>query len=150
MAHIRTQVRAEILAALAGMATPAAVYDERRLRIDASLLPCVILSLGQSDVEPDEASMGEPWLVQTVQAVTVELHAADDDGAALAATLDQLELEAETALAALNPSTIMEKLEPVSSALETSVDQDRVVGVRTLNWIATWRHKIGAADTPEG
>lgn len=149
MAHIRTQIRGMILTALQGMATPRAVYDERRVRVDTSLVPLVILSLGQSDVVDEGATMEEGWTLETDQTVTIELHTTADTGADVADELDQLELEAEAALSALNGGSVMTKIGPTSSTFDTSVEGDRVIGVRTLSWTATYSHVLGAADTPE-
>lgn len=151
--HARAQVRAALAAVLGGLATPAAVYMERRNRLDPGLLPAVVVALTDCEAQPGDRTMdaGDGFVVEWAQTVVVEIHATGRDGDVVAPVLDQVELEVETALGA-DPSLggLLELLEPTSSALDMTTDQDRTLGVRSITYTATWRAPFGAPDQPEG
>ena len=153
MAHNRTELRNAVLALLQAIPTPTAqaVYAERRRRIDATLRPLIIVSLGNDDFEPVERAMGSPsYSVEHSQALVIELHADGTDGDVVADQIDAMELEVEQALVSdLTLGGRAELITPVSSELETETEQERVIGVRTLNYIIAWRSVFGAPDTPE-
>lgn len=151
MAHNRTEVRNAIVALLSSMVTPVAVHAERRHRIDTTMRPLVVVTLGQTVAEPAQMVMGAPvYRVESTETITLELHADGVDGAAVADELDQMELEAEQILATdLELGGLVEMLYPVGSELEMSADQDRIIGVRSVNFTVAWRNAFGAPDTPE-
>lgn len=149
--HNRTAIRESLLTLLSTMATPSAVYAERRHRIGSAMRPLVIFSLGETTPEPGEMAMGgTAYVVEHVQTITLELHAEGADGDAVADTIDQMELEAEQLLASdLTLGGLVEMIYPGTSQLEMSDDQDRVIGVRSVTYTVPWRAVFGAPDTPE-
>ena len=152
MAHNRSQIR-DALAALVGPAiAPIEFYVERRYRIDTTLRPLVVMSLGENAIADSEMSMGSPaYNVEHVQAATFELHAQGDSGEVCSDQIDQLELEVEQAIAAdLTLSGLCEMIYPVGSELEMETTQDRVIAVRSVVYSVVWRCEFGQPDTPEG
>ena len=153
MAHNRTAIRNAIVALLEAIPTPTAlaVYAERRRRLDATLMPCIIISLGTDALDPTDRALGAPYTIEHEQAVTLELHAAGSDGDVVADQIDAMELEVETALASdLNLGGLCELVQPLSSELEMESAQDTVIGVRSLSYITPWRATFGSPDIPEG
>jgi hypothetical protein len=140
------------MAALSGLTTPVLVQAERRHRLDATEVPAVLVSTTEDATQPGERSMGTgPYDMETDQNISIELHAQGTDGETVAETLDQLDLEVEQALAAdISLGGILEILTQSESAVEFNADQDVVLGVRVVTYVATWRHTFGDADTPEG
>ena len=151
MAHNRTAIRDALLTLLSGMVTPVAVYAERRQRIDSTLRPLAIIALGDDAADAGEMAMGAGvYEVEHVQTVTLELHAEAADGETVCETIDQMELEAETLLASdLTLGGLAEIIYPIGSEIETSTDQDRVIGVRSVTYSIPWRAAFGSPDTPE-
>lgn len=148
--HIRGQVRAAISAALTDIMTSGSVYTERANRLGADDLPALLIYMADETAENDQRGMG-PYVVETSQSVTLELHAAGDDGAAVHTAIDAMDSESEALLAADAPlAALLELLERQSSTVEMNTDQDRVYGLRTVTYVATWRHVFGAPETPEG
>lgn len=151
MAHVRTQLRQAVATALTGLATPANVYAERRHRLDVSEMPLIIFSLQGDTAQADERAMGQPFTVERDSELVLELHAMGVSGEAVSDTLDQMELESEQALVAAWESWgLLEILAPSTSEIEFSVDQDRVAGLRSVTYIATWRSDFGSPDIAEG
>ena len=149
--HARAQLRAAIATALSGLATPLAVYMERSHRLGPEDLPAVLFSLTGDTAQADERAMGAPMTVERDQTLLVELHAAGPDGATVANTIDQMELEVEGALeAAWSTWGILEQLSPQYSELEMNADLEQILGVRSTQYILTWRAPMGSPDTPEG
>lgn len=151
MAHIRTQLRDGLEAQLTGLATPNVILYEFRHRVDVSDMPAVLVSLTNTEPQPGEFTMGNPYEIENQQTVLIEMHATASTGRECMETLDQLELEVEAALASdLTVGGILENIWPGTSELEVNVDQDIVAAVRSNSYIAIWRAQFGAADTPEG
>lgn len=150
MAHVRTQIRDAIEVALASLATPQAVYIERKHRLSHDLLPAVVVSLMDDEAQSDQTTMGDPYEVETDQSFLVELHASAPTGREAAETIDQMDLEVEAALSLdLSLGGLLQNITPAGSQYADSVDQDRVTAVRAVAYLATWRHMFGAADSPE-
>lgn len=151
MAHNRTQIRTAVVALLTAGVTSATVYSERRNRIDSTMRPLAIVSLGASDPEAAQRAMGQPaYMVEHSQQITVEIHTEAADGQIAAEAVDQIELEIEGALASdLTLGGLVEIIEPASSELEMLTDQDRVIAVRSVSYTAPWRAAFGTPDTPE-
>lgn len=154
MPHARTTMRNAISAAMAANVTLATVYMERRQRLDASLLPAVVISLTDCEPQTDEFVMRTPFQSDDQQAINVEIQVAGapgDDGLLVAETIDAIEVQVETAMAE-DPSLggASEIVYPGGSVYETNVDQDRVLGVRVIQYLAPWRHTFGSPDQPEG
>jgi len=153
VAHNRTEIRLAVKALLDAVVSPtwANVYVERRHRIDTTLRPLVIISTGNDDLEPGNRAMGSPvYDVEHSQALTLELHADGTDGDVVADTIDAMELEVEAALASdLFLGGLVEMVTPVSSELEMDSETDRIIGVRSVQYLASWRSAFGAPDTPE-
>ena len=149
--HARAQLRAAIATALSGLATPLAVYTERSHRLGPENLPAILFSLTGDTAQADQRGMGAPMDVERDQTLALEFHAAGPDGATVADTLDQLELEAEAALeAAWSAWGILEQFAPQDSEIEMNSDQEQILGVRTTQYVLTWRAPMGAPDNPEG
>jgi len=149
--HARTSIRDALAAALISKLGLEMVHVEQRHRLEPGMLPAVILSLGDATTQAGERVMGGPFVVETDQTVTVELHATAATGEEVANALDALDLDVEEAFggpAVL--SGIAEIIVPGDSALEMNVEQDRVLGVRSVEYIVSWRHAFGAPDQPEG
>jgi hypothetical protein len=151
VAHNRTNIRNALVALVGPALNPVALLSERRNRIDSTLRPLVILSLGDDTLEPGDRSMGFPvYEVEHSQVVTFELHTEGDTGEVAADEIDALELTIEAALSTdLQLGGIIEMLFPVGSALEMETTQDRVIAVRSVNYQADWRSAFGSPDTPE-
>lgn len=139
------------MAALGSLVTPQTVEAERRHRLSPDLLPAVLVYLTGSEYQEDLSIMGRPYEVESSQTLSVELHAAGGDGKTVSETIDQLELEVEQALGAdTTLGGLLENLIPSASEVESSVEQENVIAVRAVTYIAMWRHAFGAPDTPEG
>jgi hypothetical protein len=139
---------------MAANVTLATVYMERRNRLDPSLLPAVVVSLTDSEPQTDDFTMRTPFVSDDQQAINVEIQVAGmpgDDGLGVAEAIDAIEVQVETAIAE-DPSLggAVEIVYPGGSVYETSVDQDRVLGVRVIQYLAPWRHTFGSPDQPEG
>ncbi len=148
--HGRAQIRAALVTAL----TPALTgtfYSERAHRLEPGLLPAILLRMGEDSAQDDQRTQGVPFTVERQQTITIELHAAGANGGVVASSLDAMDAEVEQLIAA-EPSleAIVELIAPSESAVEMNVEQDRVLGVRVVTYIATWRHAFGAPETPEG
>ena len=155
MPHARATMRDAIQAAMAGNVTLATVYMERRNRLDPSMLPAVVISLTDSEPQTDEFTMRSPlYECDNQQAINIEIQAAGepgDDGLLVAEAIDAIEVEVETAMAEdLTLGGAAEMVYPGGSVYETNVDQDRVLGVRVIQYLAPWRHTFGSPDQPEG
>ena len=152
MAHTRTQIRSALGALVKTAIDPITFLVERRYRIDPTLRPLVIMSLGEDAIQTGESAMGDPtYDVEHAQVATFELHAEGDSGEICADQIDQLELEVEAAIASdLTLGGIAEMIYPIGSELEMETTQDRVIAVRSVNYSVVWRSKFGAPDTPEG
>lgn len=152
MAHTRTTIRTALEALLTPALAPTVLYVERHRPIGTEERPCVVLSLPGDVIDTDMMTMDEPaYRVEHEQSVVVELHVDGSDGDVVAPAIDALELTVEAALASdLTLGGVLENLTPVSSELESNADQDRVLGVRTILYNATWRSSFGSPDVPEG
>ena len=147
--HIRTQVRDAIEAALSGLVN-ATAYMERKHRMDAGLLPAVLVYLTDCEPQDDMRATTGPFTTETVQTLVCELHAEGVDGKSVAEAIDAMESEVETALAGdAALMALIEILEPAGSQIEMNSEQDRVLGVRSVSYNVTWRHVFGAPETPE-
>jgi hypothetical protein len=94
MAHIRTQVRTAVLAAITGLATTGArAYVAHDRPLIASELPCVLLTV--SDTAEAESITSALLLRRTV---AIEVQAVAKATTGLADTLDQIAEEVEQAL----------------------------------------------------
>ncbi len=151
MAHNRTQIRDALVGLLTATVTSATVYSERRNRIDSTMRPLVIVSLGTDDSDASRRAMGQPvYQVEHAQVLTVEIHTDAADGQVAAEAIDQIQLEIEGALASdLTLGGLVEIIEPVGSELEMLTDQDRVIAVRSCNYLLPWRAPFGTPDIPE-
>lgn len=139
------------MAALGALATPVTVEAERRHRLSPDLLPAVLVYLTGAEDQSDMMVTGSPYVVESLQTVSIEIHAAGGDGKTVADTIDQVELEVEAALAAdTTLGGILENLTPTGSEIESSVEQEHVIAVRAVQYSAIWRHAFGTPDTPEG
>ena len=148
--HARAQLRAAIATALSGLATPLAVYTERSHRLGPENLPAVLYSLTSDTAQADQRGMGAPT-VERDQILAVELHAAGPDGETVADTIDELEVEVEAALVAAWPGWgILEDFNAQDSEIEMNADQEQILGVRTTQYVLTWRAPLGSPDNPEG
>lgn len=149
--HNRTAIRNAVVALLTTGVTSAAVASERRNRIDSTIRPLCIVALGDDAYSADEMAMGQPaYDVEHAQTVTIEIHVDAATGAECAEEIDQIELEVEAALASdLELGGLVENIVPAGSEMETSTDQDRVIAVRSVAYVAPWRCTFGAPDTPE-
>ena len=150
MPHARTTMRDAIQSAMASV-TLATVYMERRMRLEPGLLPAVVVSLTDSETETEGFSMGG-YKVENSQSINVEIQVAGavgDDGLGVAELIDDIETEVEAAIAAdLTLSGAADIVYPTGSVYETNVDQDRVLGVRVIQYVAPWRHQFGTPDDP--
>jgi len=95
--------------------------------------------------------MGQPvYQVEHAQVLTVEIHTEAADGQIAAESVDQVQLEVEGALASdLSLGGLVEIIEPAGSELEMLTDQDRVIAVRSVNYVLPWRAAFGTPDIPE-
>lgn len=151
MAHNRSQIRDAVVGLLTASVSSATIYSERRNRIDSTMRPLVIVSLGTDDPDASRRAMGQPvYQVEHAQVLTVEIHTEAADGQVAAEAVDQIQLEIEGALASdLSLGGLVEIIEPAGSELEMLTDQDRVIAVRSCNYVLPWRAEFGAPDTPE-
>jgi len=148
--HGRSQIRAAIATALSA-ATSGGVYIERANRLGAEDLPAMIVYMGEDSQSAGERAMGQSYDVEVDQQIQIELHAVGATGASVATPIDDMDEELEQILANDGPlGSLIEILSRESSAYELSIDQDRVYGLRTVTYVATWRHQFGAPDAPEG
>jgi len=131
--------------------TTATTYSERRHRIDSTMRPLVIVSLGEDTPDAGQSVMGSPtYEVEHTQALTLEIHVEAADGQLCAEAIDQVELEAEAALASdLTLGGLCEMIYPLSSELEMQTEQDRVIAVRSVVYTIPWRCSFGSPDIPE-
>lgn len=113
--------------------------------------PLVIVSLGEDTPDAGQSVMGSPtYEVEHIQALTIEIHVEGIDGDICAVAIDQIELEAEAALASdLTLGGLCEIIYPVSSELEMQAEQDRIIAVRSVVYTIPWRCSFGSPDTPE-
>ena len=144
-------MRDAIVALIKTGVTSATTYSERRHRIDSSLRPLVIVSLGEDTADTGEASMGDPlYSVEHIQSVVCEIHVEAADGQVCAEAIDQIELEIESALSSdITLGGLCEIIYPVASELEMQTEQDRVIAVRSVAYAVPWRSAFGSPDTPE-
>lgn len=151
MAHNRTQIRDAVMTLLTPGVTSATVYSERRHRIDSTIRPLVIVSLGEDAQDIGQAAMGQPvYEIEHVQVVTCEIHVEAATGVECAVEIDQIELEVEQSLASdLTLGGICEIIYPIASELEMQTEQDRVIAVRSVNYSIPWRCAFGSPDIPE-
>lgn len=149
MAHHRTTIRDALISLLTGLPSVANLYPERGYRVGPDDLPAVVFSLADDDTDTGDAAMGAPE-VEEAQTIMVEVHATGGSGKLVAEALDQMELEVEGAIGA-DPTlgNLVEIVLKSGSTLEMNVDQDRVLGVRVITYVAQWRHAFGAPDIAE-
>jgi len=151
VAHNRTAIRDAVVSLLKAGVTSATTYSERRQRIDSTLRPLVIVSLGEDVQDIGQAAMGQPvYEIQHDQVLTCEIHVEAAEGQECAEAIDQIELEIEAALASdMTLGGICEVIYPAASELEMQTEQDRVIAVRSVNYTIPWRCAFGSPDTPE-
>jgi len=149
--HNRSAIRAALAALIGPAIAPAQLLIERQQRIDSSLRPLCILSLGEDAIDIGQTAMGNPsFEVEHGQAVTVEIHTEGASGDVAAEAIDALELLVEGAIASdLKLGGLVEMMTPVSSEMEMQTDQDRVIAVRSIDYLASWRSNFGTPDIPE-
>ena len=150
MAHGREQIRNAVAVAL-GAVTSGTVYMERANRLEPSDLPGILVYMGDDTQQAGERAMGSMYDVEVDQTILVELHAAGATGVDVALAIDAMDEDVEQLLAgdsALNG--LLDILVRESSTMTMSTEQDRVIALRAVTYVATWRHVFGAPETPEG
>lgn len=149
MAHNRTNLRNALDSAFAAVTFPVRIEQARR--IDSSLRPCAVLTLGDDTAETDQRTMADPtFITERAQACIIEFHAEGATGRIVAEAIDAMELELEGAIAAdLTLGDLCELIEPEGSTLEMSAEQDVVIGARGTTYTITWRAPFGSPDVPE-
>lgn len=148
MPHHRTTIRTALITAFGSLTFP--VYSERRDRLDAVTRPCAILTMTADEEDTTRRTTG--WTVEHVQTVLIELHVNASTGVEAAEAIDAMELEIEGAIAGSDGGTlggIVELVEPGGSDIEFSREQDSIVAVRSLTYVASWRARFGQPDNPE-
>lgn len=132
MAHIRTQIRTAVLAAITGLTTTGArAYVAHDRPLLAAELPCVLLSL--SDTAEAESVTAALLLRRTV---SIEVQAIAKATTGLADTLDQIGEEVEEALgAALTVDGQQLYLRYTGTApADINSETDRPVGAISINF----------------
>ncbi len=135
MAHMRTQIRQAAQAALTGLPTSGArVFVNRVHELRAADLPCLLVQTGdepQIDLYDVAGVAQQRQLLFTVRAIAKAVAGLDD-------TLDQMLLEAETALALSNLGGLVKRLELKAVAASQSDALDTPAGELSATWLATY------------
>lgn len=145
MSHIRTQVRAAVLAAVTGLATTGAhAYVAHEYPLLSTELPCVLVATSDT-AAADSASA--PTLLRRL--VLIEVQAVAKATSGLVDTLDQIGKEVEEALA--GPLTIDGRsLYPRytgSAPADLSVETDRPVGALAITFELEFYTAANDADS---
>jgi hypothetical protein len=97
MSHVRTQLRAGLVAALTGLATTGNRVHASRMRpVKAEQMPCLLIATGDERIESTALQYGPLDRALTLHVSGFAMGATVDD------TLDQIAHEVETALASKN------------------------------------------------
>ena len=136
MAHIRTQVRAAVEAALMGLpATQDRVFLTRTYPLEHKRLPALLVYVLDEQSQP--AEMGENRDIERQMTVTIEAIA---DGKGFDDELDQIAIEVETALANSGClGGLVKELYLQSTNLDLATGSDRGEkrsGILTLRYMA--------------
>ena len=145
MAHLRTQIRNALAARLTGLTTTAArVYTTQLYPLASTSLPALLIITDGEDIEA--ASIGyPPALARQLNVRVVALVVATSGHEA---TLDQIALEVEVALAAdrtLGALTKGAQLRGLRPAFD--VDADQPVGRMEMFYTMDYRAMEGAPQT---
>ncbi|WP_068310454.1 hypothetical protein [Polycladidibacter hongkongensis] len=146
MAHIRTQVRDRVAAALTGLPLSGSrCFVTRTFPLEHKRLPALLVYVLDEQSQP--AEMGTPRDIERQMSVTIEAIA---DGRGFDEELDQIAVEVETALARSSLlGGLVKELYLQSSSLDIATGRERGErrhGVLTLRYLA---FAIAREDDPQ-
>jgi hypothetical protein len=139
MSHVRSQIRAAIVAQLAGLATTGArVYSGRTRALAADHEPTLLVYAIEETSDVD--AMGEdPPLMRTVT-VRIEGRAVDAAAADLEETLDQVAAEVEVAMAAdFSLGGLSHEVTLTATRLRVEAPGDKHAGEVTMDYRVAYR-----------
>ncbi|TXH90351.1 MAG: hypothetical protein E6Q78_05265 [Rhodoferax sp.] len=144
MAHMRTQIRQALVAALTGLpATGARVFVNSVYELRASDLPCLLVQTGD---EPQIDAMVVAGTAQQRQHL-VMVKAVAKQASGLQDALDQMLLEVEGALALSTLGGLVKRMELKAIATTDSAALDTPVGELTATWFVTYLTPTTNPDT---
>lgn len=144
MAHMRTQIRQAVVAALAGLPTTGTrVFVSSVYELRAADLPCLLVHTGdEPQIDPLDfsgASLQRQLLVM-VKAMAKQAASIQD-------ALDQMLLEVEGALALTTLGGLVKRLELKAVSTNESAALDTPAGELTATWLVTYITPTTNPDT---
>ena len=145
--HSRAQLVAAIVTKVTGLTTTSTrIYPYRLVPLASANLPGLTVADKSEEVIPDQSPFG--YAYRELQ-VDIAGHASGASEAAVAATLDTIASEVETAM--VSDVTLGKKAGGVAyTGMEKlmNVDGESTVGTITLSYTVTYMTKTGVPDTP--
>lgn len=150
MAHLRTQIRSAAKGYLTGLATTGArVYEGRATPVAADSSPVLLVDLGQEVIATE--ALGAAARARILQrSLELVVRAGVKAVSGYLATLDQIALEVEQALAAQQSLGGLAKSVQPSSYEEPEIDGqgEKTVAVLTMRFTVTYYAALNAPETP--
>lgn len=147
-AHVRTQIRKQVVTTLTGLTTTGArVHEMPVYAIEKAKLPALAIYT-LSEESPEMTAGGRPRVVKRTVQLAVEAYAMGT-GAALQDALDQICKEVETALST-DPlrGGLAHDTRPEGVELTLSPEGEKPHGVARMSWVVDYKTKETVPDVP--